>query len=65
MEARPTIDCYASSIMVSDGKTTAREAEHLVDHGYRAIKIKVGQEPELAVDEILAKARRTITASNH
>lgn len=47
MEARPTIDCYASSIMVSDGKTTAREAEHLVDHGYRAIKIKVGQEPEV------------------
>jgi peroxiredoxin len=37
----------------------------LIDRAGRIAWSKVGQEPELAVDEILAKARRTITASNH
>ena len=47
MDARPTIDCYASSIMVTNEDSTAREAARLLDEGYRAVKIKVGQGPKL------------------
>ena len=47
MDARPTIACYASSIMVGDMDVTRREAERLVGEGYRAIKLKVGRGPQI------------------
>ena len=40
---RTEIPCYASSVMVIDKKSTAREVERLLADGYRGIKIKVGQ----------------------
>lgn len=42
---RSELDCYASSIMVIDEPSTIREAQRLLDAGYRAIKVKIGREP--------------------
>ncbi|MFC2062751.1 mandelate racemase/muconate lactonizing enzyme family protein [Chloroflexota bacterium] len=44
---RTEIPVYASSIFWDTPKNMASEAESLVDQGYRAIKIKIGQGAEL------------------
>jgi L-alanine-DL-glutamate epimerase-like enolase superfamily enzyme len=42
---RAAVDCYASSILLTDADTAAREAAQLVSTGHRAVKMKIGRDP--------------------
>lgn len=51
---RQTIPVYASSILIDTADRMAAEARKLVEAGYNAIKVKVGQSPKLDAERIEA-----------